>query len=86
VHRLGTRPDPGLEELRDVEIGLGRGQAAERVGLAGVGHMRCGAVGVRVDRDRADPELPEGAEDPKRDLAPIGNKDFGEHRPYSPCG
>jgi hypothetical protein len=31
-------------------------------------------VGVRIDRDRADPSAPRGADDPAGDLAAIGDE------------
>jgi len=40
-------------------------------------------VGLGVDRDGPDAELTQRAEDPHRDLTPVGDKDFSEHTPYS---
>jgi hypothetical protein len=43
-------------------------------------------VDIGVDGDGPDPELPQGAEDPDRDLAAVRDQDFPEHGPYSPDG
>jgi hypothetical protein len=53
------------------------------VRLVGIGHERGRAVRIGVHGDGLDPELTERAKDPERDLAPVRNKDFGEHTPYS---
>ena len=36
-------------------------------------------VGIRIDRDRADPQPPRGADHPARDLAAIGDEEGGDH-------
>ena len=76
----------GLEQLVDDEVALRGGQPAERERLVRIGDMGRVTVGIRVDGDRRHTELPEGPKDPECDLAPVRNKDFVEHDPYSPDG
>jgi hypothetical protein len=39
-----------------------------------------GAVGVGVDGDGGNAQLAAGAQDTEGDFAPVGDKDFAEHR------
>ena len=41
--------------------------------------MRRGGIGLRVDRDRRDPELAQRAQDADRDLTAVGDEDLPEH-------
>ena len=47
-------------------------------GLVGEAHVQRVAVGLGVDRDRADPHLVAGADDAHRDLAAVGDEDLLE--------
>src|SRR5262249_10776220 len=67
------------QQLRDVEVALRGGRAAEGERLVGVGRVERRAVGIRVDGDRAEAELAQGPEDPDGDLAPVGHQDLREH-------
>ena len=78
MDRLGSRTLRRIEHRRLVEVALGRRASADQVRLVGVGDVRRVAVGLGVDGDRPDPELPEGAEDPDRDLAPVGDEHLSE--------
>ena len=53
MHRVGAGAPGDVEHLADVEVGLGRGVAAERVRLVGHPHVQRVAVRVGVDRDAA---------------------------------
>ncbi len=64
----------------DVEVALGRRLPAEGVGLVGEAHVQGVAVELGVHGDGGDPELPAGADDPHRDLPPVGDQDLGQHR------
>ncbi len=86
VHRLGATALDRVEDGLGVEIALGRGLAAERVGLVGVANVEGVAVELGVDRDGGDPELATRAHDPHRDLSAVGDEDFGEHGPSSMVG
>jgi hypothetical protein len=61
-----------------VEIALRRRPRPDEIRLVGGGDVQRGAVGLGVDRDGADPELPQGAEDADGDLAAIGDEHLGE--------
>ena len=89
---LREEPVPGMNRLR---AGTHRGveQAVDRAGsspLPGRGRARyassatatcsLSAVGLRVDRDRADAELAQGAEHTDGDLAAVGDEDLRERR------
>ena len=62
-----------------VEVALGRGLAAEGVGLVGQADVERVAVELGVHGDGRDAELPAGPDDPDGDLAPVGDQDLGEH-------
>jgi hypothetical protein len=83
VHGVRPRPPDGLDQLRDVEIALRGGAASERERLVGPRHVQRTAVGVGVHRDRSDSELAERAEHADCDLAPVRDKDLGQHAAYS---
>ena len=68
------------DEGRDVEVALRGGRRADVHGLVGEPDVQRVAVGGRVDGDGLDPELVAGADDPDRDLAPVGDQDAVEHR------
>ena len=96
---LGEEPIAGMDRLRSgasrdleqtllVEVTLGGRARADQVRLVGHGDMEGAPVGLRVDGDRSDPKLAEGAKDANGDLSAIGHENFreGRHGPYSPCG
>ena len=80
VDRLGPGRLRRLEDPVDAEVRLGRGRGADPVRLVRVADVERLAVGVRVDRDRADPQLVAAADDAHRDLAPVGDQDLAERR------
>ena len=68
--RLACRREDGV----DVEVVL------DAPRLVGAPHMQRIAVGVRMDRHRADPQPPRGAHHAAGDLAAVGDQDFFEHQ------
>jgi hypothetical protein len=80
MDRLGARAARRLQHALLVEVALRRRAWAEQVGLIRDRRVQRAAVGLRVDGDRADPELPERPEDADGDLAAIGDEDFLEER------
>ena len=73
-----------IEDALGVEVALGRLGWADEVGLIGVAHVPREAVDLRVDRDRRDPEVVQGAHDPQRNLTAVRDQNFLKHR--SPSG
>ena len=78
MHRLGSRPLRRVEHSRPIQIALGRKPAADQIRLVRVSDVRRVTVGLGIDGDRPDPELSQGAEDPDRDLPPVGDQDLSE--------
>ena len=76
-------PGPGLDrggqDLAAVEIGLDRQRLAEADGLVGLPDMERAGIGARIDRNGADTQAFQGADDAAGDRAAIGNQDFSEH-------
>ena len=79
MDRLGAGLLGGLDDLLDVQIALGRDRGADQERLVGLAHVGRVAVDLRVDGDRADPHLLQGAGDADRDLAAVGYQDLLEH-------
>jgi hypothetical protein len=71
-----------LEDLVDVEVGLGGRGGAEQVGLVGQAHVRGVTVHLAVDGDAAHAELTAGANHPDRDLSAVGDQHGVEHGGY----
>ena len=83
VHRLGARLRDRGQEGIDIQIALGSGGRADVDGLVRHARMQSAHVGLRMDRDRADPQALRGADHPAGDLAAIGDQDLGEQRRLS---
>ena len=84
VYRLGARPLGRADQRLRQQVAL-RGRAfADQVRLVGVVHERRIAIGLRVDRHRADAHLAQGAEDADGDLAAVCDQHLLEHQPSSP--
>ena len=79
VHGLGAGLLDHLEQLVDLEVGLGRRPGAQQVGLGGALDVLRVAVGLRVDGDGGDAELVERADDAHGDLSTVGDEDLAEH-------
>ena len=70
---LGAGLFGDLDDLGDVQVALRRDGGAEQEGLVGLAHVRRVAIDLRVDGDRGDPHLAQGARDANRDLAAVGD-------------
>ena len=73
--RLRRGDQPGAREVT-----LRRRRRPDVNRLVGQPHMQRVAVGVGIDRDRAQAHAPGGADDAAGDLAAIGDEDGFEHR------
>ena len=80
VHCFGPGPERGLDEDVCAEIALGGRARADEVRLVGRARVRAPPIGLRVDGDAPDPELPQGPEDPDRDLATVRDEHLRERR------
>ena len=79
MHGLGPREVDDLEQLRLVDVGVGRTAFAERAGFVDGGEMQRITVRLRVHPDGMDTQAPQGAGDPHRNGAPVGDQDLFEH-------
>ncbi len=82
---LGQEAVPGMDRLRPGQpgrveqvphrqVGLPRRGRADPHRLVGLADVPGAGVGVAVDGDGADAERPQGADDPDRDLPPVGDQ------------
>src|SRR5262249_52893905 len=79
---VGARVLGDADDLFDVQIALGRGRRADRVGLVGHLDVERVAIDVGENSDGRDAELATRAHDAHGDLAAIGDQDLGEaHSP-----
>ena len=78
VDRLRPRAQRRLDEPLADEVALGGRPGPDEKGLVGHPHVQRAPVGLRVDGDGADPQLPQRPEDPDGDLAAIRDQDFRE--------
>ena len=76
MHGVGAAALDDVEDGLGVQVALGRGLAAERVGLVGQAHVQGVAVEVGVHGDGGDAELAARADDADGDLAPVGDQDL----------
>ncbi len=67
------------DDRAHVEIALARGRRADRHRLVGKPHCEALAVGLAIDRDRAEAELARRPDDADGDLAAIGYEELLEH-------
>ena len=79
MDRLGPGALDHLEQLVDVEVGLGGRARTEQMSLGGPLDVLRVAVGLGVHGDRFDPELVERSDDPDGDLAAVGDQDPCKH-------
>ena len=79
MHGVGAGDLAGRDDARNVEVALGRRRRPDADALVGEPHMHRVGVGGRMHRDGLDAELLAGPQHPQRDLAAIGDQDFGEH-------
>ena len=79
MHRLGAGLLAGLDDLLDDQIRLRRRRRPDGHRLVRHLHVQRVAVGLRVDRHRADAELARAFDDAAGDLAAVGDQDLVEH-------
>ena len=75
MHRVDGVGAGDLQETLDVEVGLGRRAAVQRVCLIGRRHVGGACVGVGVDGDGGHAGLAHGLDDAQRDLAAVDDED-----------
>ena len=80
VNRLHVADFRGADDPVDHQVALGRTVSPDAVGFVGEFQVAGVAVGLAVDRHRLDSQLVAGADDPKGDLAAIGDQDALEHK------
>src|SRR5882724_5804652 len=68
-----------LQNLVDVEIGLTRSRGANGIGLVCHQYVQGDAIHLGINRNRKNPQLAAGPNDPHRDLPPVGNENLLEH-------
>lgn len=78
MHGTRTGRGGGRDDRIDVEIALAGGRRAQPHGDVGERDMRGVPVGIAVDRDGADAEAAQGADDAAGDLAAVGDEHGGE--------
>ena len=76
VHRVGAGLLRDRDDLADVEVGVARCRAVERVRLVGEPHEERVPVRLGVDGDTADAGVPAGADHPDGDLPAVGDQDL----------
>ena len=79
MDRLRPGDLAGGEQRGNVEVGVARGRRTQADGFVGELDVHRVGVGGAVDRHRGDAELLGRAQDPQRDLAPVGDEDLLEH-------
>ena len=79
VDRLGTACQRDLHDDITPEIALCGRRRPDAVGFVGLENVWGTPVRFREHGNGPDPHLPAGPDDADRDLATIGDKDFGEH-------
>ncbi|OIQ66527.1 hypothetical protein GALL_519010 [mine drainage metagenome] len=81
VNGLGAGLAAGVDDLVGRQIALGGGRGTDEYGL--VGHFDRHGIGVSlgIDHHGGDPQPAAGLDDADRDLAAVGDQDFGEHGP-----
>ena len=75
MHEGGLRPAGRVDDRLDRQVGRRRRGGSDAEGLIGHLDVERIAVGVGVDRDAGDAQLPAGADDPHCDLAAVGDED-----------
>ena len=74
MNRLGTRGLRRVNDGADVKVAVLRRGRADEHGLVGKRHVHRLAIGVGIDRDRAQTHALGRADDPARNLAAVGNQ------------
>jgi len=79
VDRLGVGDLGRRYDGPDVQIGLAGARRTDADVLVGEPDVERVDVRLRVDGDRADPQLTAGPDDAQGDLAAVGDQDLLEH-------
>ena len=77
---VGPRPPRDIENFPDIEIRFGGRSGPKGIGLVSLAHMQRGAVYVRVNHYGCNPHLVARAQHAHRNLTPVGDQNFLEHR------
>jgi hypothetical protein len=78
VHRVGAGAGRDVQDLGDVQVGVGRRGAVQRVRLVREPDEQRIAVRFGVHGDAAQSGVGGGAHDPDGDLAAVGDEDLGD--------
>jgi hypothetical protein len=78
MDRLGARAERRLDQHVAAQVALGSRSRPDEVRLVRSAHVQPSAVGLRVDRDAADPQLAQRAEDADDDLPAVRDEHFRE--------
>jgi hypothetical protein len=84
VHGVRAGAARDVQQLGDVEVGLGCAGAVQGVRLVRDAHVQRLAVGVRVDGDGGEAGVAAGAGDADGDLAAVGDEDLRDAGHGSP--
>jgi hypothetical protein len=76
VDGVGAGPGGDLDDLVNVQVGLRRSAAAQRIRLVRDLDVQGIEIGVGVDGDAGEPGVPAGARYPDRDLAAVRDQNF----------
>ncbi len=79
MNRLHVADFGGADHAGDFEIAVGRFGRADAIGFVRQLQIMGTAVAFAVDRHGLDAQLPARADDPQRDLTPVGNKNSLVH-------
>ena len=79
MHRFGAGIPARIDDAIDQQIALAARRGTDVHRLVGHAHVQRICVGVRIDRDRADPEPLSGADHAARNFSAIGNEDGSDH-------
>ena len=78
VHRVRAGAGRDVEDLGDVQVGVRRGRAVQRVRLVGEPDEQRVAVRVGVHGHTGQAVVGGGTDHPDGDLAPVGDQDLGD--------
>ncbi len=79
MHRLRPARPARLNDPVDPQIAFGRRRRPDPDRFVGHAHVKRLGVGIRIDRDRGDPDPLRRADHPAGDLTAIGDQDLAKH-------
>ncbi|MNF79784.1 hypothetical protein D3C84_620100 [compost metagenome] len=74
VHGIGAAAFGDGDQFADIQVGLGRALAIQRVGFVGLAHVQGVDVRVGIDRDRLHAIVAAGAGDADGNFTTVGNQ------------